>query len=132
RSRAAARFSTRLRALFEHAPEIRPLTLRFQDASLEAEYQERYFRDSLPYLRCAHILGIVTWAAFGVLAAFVLSATAIDFTVRFGIGIPLAAAGLVLTYGRSYARHWQSVVALVLIASGVTWSTHRAIVADAR
>jgi hypothetical protein len=49
-----------LRRFLAQAPELHPLSLRFLDPAMEAGFQASYLRDSLPYIRLAHVVGIVT------------------------------------------------------------------------
>jgi class 3 adenylate cyclase len=127
-------FPRPLRRFLRQAPELHPITLRFVDQRLGDSFQRDYFADNLPYIRLAHVLGIFMWAVFGVLARYLLpneaSGTA-DLVLRFGVGIPIVLVSLALTYTRWYPRYWQPVLGFVLLANGVLWSTHRAIVPEA-
>jgi class 3 adenylate cyclase len=123
-----------LRRFFKQAPELHPVTLRFVDQRLGDSFQRDYFVDNLPYIRLAHVLGIFMWAVFGLLARYLLhndaSGTA-DLVLRFAVGIPIVLVSLALTYTRWYPRYWQPVLGFVLLANGVLWSTHRAVVPEA-
>ena len=46
--------------------------MRFIDPALESDFQTAYFTVSLPYLRLAHVLGIVLWIVFVFLADIVI------------------------------------------------------------
>jgi class 3 adenylate cyclase len=115
------------------AKELRRLTLRFRDPALETRFQAAYFRDNLPYIRLAHVIGIAVWAAFGLLAANVLEeGQSADVLLRFGVGVPIALLSLLLTFAPWYERVWQPLVSAVLLGSGFAWSIHRWFVTDAR
>jgi class 3 adenylate cyclase len=51
--------------------------------------------------------------------------------LRFAVAIPIVLVSLGLTYTRWYPRYWQPVLAFVLLANGMLWSTHRAFVEEA-
>ena len=122
-----------LRRFLEEAPEIHPFTLRFFDADLEDDFQRAYFRDMLPYIRIAHVMGIASWIILGILAAIELrdDQTA-DLVIRYGIGVPLALLALVLSYASWYPRHWRLVVSAALVVSAFVWSFHRVYVEEVR
>ncbi|MGZ8565761.1 MAG: hypothetical protein ACXWXS_01770, partial [Actinomycetota bacterium] len=83
---------------FQPAKDLKKLSLRFRDAELEARFQAVYFNENLPYIRLAHVLGLVVWAAFGLLAASVLEqGQTADVVLRFGVGVPIALLSLFLT-----------------------------------
>ena len=113
-----------MRTFLEQAPEINTFTLRFHDGEREGMFQRSYFRDNLSYIRLAHVLGIISWAAFALLARSVIDdrGEALDLAVRFGVAIPVVAVGLALSYTRSYERIWQWLVALLLFISALIWS----------
>jgi class 3 adenylate cyclase len=123
-----------LRRFFSQAAELHPVTLRFVDPELGRSFRDAYFRDNLLYIRLAHVLGIVVWAVFGILALYLLEdgrgGTA-DMVLRFGIAIPLVAISLALTYTSWYPKVWQPLLAAVLLVNGMLWSSHRAVVPDA-
>jgi adenylate cyclase len=122
-----------LRHLESEAPELRPLTLRFDDPSLERAFQYAYIRDNLTYIRLAHVIGIASWSVFGLLAAIVLGrGQTADLVLRFGVAVPMVAISLWCTYARWYLRYWQTALALSLLANGLIWATHRAVVGEAR
>lgn len=70
---ARAIFFPRLvRRFLRQEPELHPITLRFVDQRLGDSFQRDYFRDNLPYIRIAHVLGIFMWAVFGILARYLV------------------------------------------------------------
>ena len=114
-------------------PEIRAWSLRFGDAALEREFQDDYIRRNLPWIRLAHVFGIVTWAVFGLLAQAVLrEGRAEDLVLRFGVAIPTVALSLGLTYAPWYPRVWQWCMGGVVLASAAIWSLHRIVVEHSR
>lgn len=123
-----------LRRFFKQAPELHPVTLRFVDPEMGRSFQDAYFRDNLPYIRLAHVLAVVVWAAFGLLARYLLEdgrgGTA-DLVLRFGVAIPIVLVSLAITYARWYPRVWQQVLVAVLLVNGMLWSLHRAVVPEA-
>lgn len=126
-------FPSPIRRFLDEASALRPFSLRFRDPAAEQAFQAVYFRDNLTYLRLAHLLGIGTWAAFALLARYLLvngGGTA-DLVIRFGVAIPIVTVSLALTYASWYPRHWQPVLFLVLLANGMTWVLHRAFVPSA-
>ena len=126
-------FPSPVRRFLDEAPALRPFSLRFRDPETERAFQTVYFRDNLTYLRLAHLLGIGTWAAFAILARYLLTnggGTA-DLVIRFGVAIPIVTVSLALTYASWYPRHWQPVLFVVLLANGMTWVFHRAVVPSA-
>lgn len=122
-----------LRLFVEQAPELRPFTLWFDDPEVERDYRVDHFREVLPFIRFAHVLGLLVWVAFGLLAQIVLDgdAATTDAVLRYGVGVPIVAAGLAATYAPWYPRRWPLALALVLVSSAVVWSTHHLVVPDA-
>jgi class 3 adenylate cyclase len=129
-----ARLVTRvIRRFVPKVPELHNLSLRFVDGGTERAFQERYFRDSLPYIRLAHVLGIIVWAVFGVLADHVIQGSAApDLVLRWGIAIPIVLVSLALTYAPWFPRVWRPMLSAVLLVNGLIWSTHRVVVPEAR
>ena len=125
--RAARRF-------LDQVPELDPWTLRFRDAWLERRFQDAYLETNLPYVRIALILGAVVWAAFGPLALLVVAhqSAVRDSVIRYGLGIPIALVSFGLTFLPNYRRYWQRLVSAGIVASGLVWVVHRALVVDAR
>jgi hypothetical protein len=95
--------------------KLRPLSLRFTDASLEHSFQEQYFRDNIGYVRTAHVIAIVGWAFFGLFVPPPGSHESyLVITLLAGVGVTSVSLGL--TYTRRFAIWWQpSVVALVVV-----------------
>jgi hypothetical protein len=127
-------FPRPVRRFLRQAPELHPITLRFVDQRLGDSFQRDYFRDNLPYIRLAHVLGIFMWAVFGILARYLVPNDAggtADLVLRFAVAIPIVLVSFALTYANWYPRRWQPILAFVLLANGLLWSTHRAFVEGA-
>ena len=121
-----------LRRFLEPSVEMRPISLRFVDPALEETFQESYFRESLPYVRLAHILGIGLWAVFGFLADIVIVGDQeTDLLIRYAIAVPLLILSLAVTYAPSFGRFWRWWMCFILLANAGLWSTHRALVPSA-
>ena len=98
------------------SPELNRVSLRFADKAAERRFQDQYFRDNLPYIRTAHVVGIAAWAFFGLYrSAGVI--TEVHVVLHFGVAIPIVAAGLALTYARWYARVWQPAIVALVVAN---------------
>ena len=90
-----------LHRFLEQSVEMRPISLRFIDPGLETDFQAAYFTVSLPYLRLAHVLGIVLWVVFVFLADIVIPGDqGADLVIRYGIAVPALVISLGVTYTR--------------------------------
>ena len=118
-----------LQRVLEQSVEMRPISLRFIDPALEADFQTAYFTVSLPYLRLAHVLGIVLWVVFVFLADIViLGDQGADLVIRYGIAVPVLAISLGVTYTRWFPPHWREWMSFILLFNAGLWSTHRVFV----
>jgi adenylate cyclase len=116
----------------EQSVEIRPISLRFVDPLLERTFQTSYFRESLPYIRLAHVMGIILWAAFGLLADVVIVGhLGADLVLRYAIAVPVLMISLGVTYSRWFPPHWREWMSFILLVNAIIWSTHRALVPSA-
>jgi adenylate cyclase len=106
------------------APELRRMSLRFADEAAERGFQDQYFRDNLPYIRGAHVVGIAAWAFFGLYRSGG-GITELHVVLHFGVAIPIVAASLALTYARWYARVWQPVIVALVVANSALVEMHR-------
>ena len=108
------------------AAELRRVSLRFLDRGVEHRFQEQYFRDNLPYIRAAHVVGILAWAFFGL---YTDPGTDVGYGLQlllhYGVGIPVIAASLALTYTRWYVRIWQPAIVAMVVANSVVSQMHR-------
>jgi hypothetical protein len=92
------------------------------EPELEAAYSVDHFRRSLTHVRGAILLAIGLYAAFGLLDARVApDQTRLLFIIRFAIVCPAAALVFLYSYSPSFSRHWQPLLAgLVLVgAAGI-------------
>jgi class 3 adenylate cyclase len=113
----------------ERSVEMRPVSLRFVDPSLERAFQVAYFRESLPYLRLAHVMGIVLWAVFGFLADIEIAGDlGTDLVIRYGIAVPVLVISLGVTYLERFPRMWRQWLSFILLVNAGVWSTHRVLV----
>ena len=118
-----------LHRFLEQSVEMRPVSLRFIDPALESDFQTAYFTVSLPYLRLAHVLGIVLWIVFVFLADIVIPGDqGADLVIRYGIAVPSLVISLGVTYTRSFPPHWRGWMSFILLFNAALWSTHRVFV----
>jgi class 3 adenylate cyclase len=111
---------------------MRPISLRFVDPELEGGFRSAYFRESLPYIRLAHVIGIALWASFGVLADVVIAGDlGADLFIRYGVAVPVLVISLAVTYSRGFPRIWREWMSLILLVNAGVWSTHRVVVSAA-
>ena len=106
------------------APELHRVSLRFVDKAAERRFQNQYFRDNLPYIRGAHVVGIAAWAFFGLYRA-AGGISELHVVLHFGVAIPILAASLALTYARWYARVWQPAIVALVVANSALVEMHR-------
>ena len=122
----------RLREAWRSEASLRP-SLRFRDDGLERDFAASYYRDNITFVRITHVLGIASWAAFGLMALSMgIPGTEQDFILRFGVAVPLVVLSLVLTFTPWYERLWQPMLAATLLANAAIWSIHGAVVVGAR
>jgi class 3 adenylate cyclase len=121
-----------LHRFLEQSVEMRPISLRFVDPPLESAFRAAYYREILPYVRLAHILGIVLWVVFVFLADIVIPGDqGTDLVIRFGIAVPALVISLAVTYARGFPRFWREWMSFILLFNAGLWSTHRAFVPSA-
>jgi class 3 adenylate cyclase len=100
-------------------------SLRFRDADLEREFQARYFRDNVGYVRAALVLAIVAWAFFALVSA---PATGHEtYLLIHLVGIGAAALCLGLSFTSGYARWWQMAIVAVVLMSAALSQMHRTV-----
>ena len=118
-----------LHRFLEQSVEMRPVSLRFIDPALESDFQTAYFTVSLPYLRLAHVLGIVLWIVFVFLADIVIPGDqGADLVIRYGIAVPSLVISLGVTYTRWFPPHWREWMSFILLFNAGLWATHRVFV----
>src|SRR6185437_903446 len=99
------------------------LSLRFESPQ-EKQFQEEYADKSLKAVRLGLVLGIVLYAAFGILDAWSTSDTGILHTVwaiRGGVILFVLIPGILVTFTRYFKRfmQWILVMYIVLAGSGI-------------
>ena len=98
------------------------VTLRFRDRDLEHSFQAAFARQNLTNLRVGHLLGAILWVVWGALVRdHLVGQSDFDFLVRYGVFIPMALAGLGLTFWRHYPRWWKLEIVTLLLATAFTW-----------
>jgi class 3 adenylate cyclase len=103
---------------------IDPLTLRFRDRGLEADYRLYYFRRNLPNVRFGFLAGIFLWAVSAVVLyphILALADKRIDLIMRFSFFIPVLLIGFGLTFLRSFERVWEWVATATAIVTILGW-----------
>lgn len=96
-----------------------PLSLRFSDPGLERDFRVEWATGSVLYVRLALALGLVLFAAFGALDAYILPEALVPVRViRFGIVCPIGAIALLLTLAGRARDHLQALAALSVLAAG--------------
>ena len=129
------RAMSRPRCTRRHAPrrEIVPvgsgdldrLTLRFRDAQLEAGFRTALYRDVIGSVRAAFLLGIATWALWGlVIRQLDLDAPDLDLAIRFLVLIPILVVGLVITFLPFAQRIWEAEAVVVLVLTALIWTLY--------
>lgn len=120
------------RRLSAQAPELDPLTLRFADPEAERAFRLTYFQRNLLNLRLAHVLAVLIWAVFGILAQSIVENRVADAVIRFGILIPAVLLSLVFTYTVAYPRVWEQVTVGILLVNAFVWISQLALSSDVR
>jgi adenylate cyclase len=112
--------------------ELGRFSLRFSDRDVEGRFQQQYFRDNLPYIRAAHVVGILSWAFFGLYTDPGTNiGTGLHMLLNFGVAIPIIAASLALTNVTWYVRVWQPALVALIVALSVVGETHRIVTGHA-
>jgi class 3 adenylate cyclase len=101
------------------------LTLRFTDARLETDFRAALYRDVIGSVRAAFLLGIATWALWGlVIRQLTLDAPDLDLIIRFLVLIPILVVGLVITFLPFGRRIWEAEAVLVLVLNALIWTLY--------
>ncbi len=101
------------------------LTLRFRDAQLEAGFRTVLYRDVIGSVRAAFLLGIATWALWGlVIRQLDLDAPDLDLAIRFLVLIPILVVGLVITFLPFGQRIWEAEAVIVLVLTALIWTLY--------
>jgi class 3 adenylate cyclase len=102
---------------------------RFADEDLESEFQSRYFRDNIGYVRGALVLGILAWTIFSVVSPPPTGHETFLLIHLVGIGATTLCLGL--SFVRSYASWWQTAIVAVVLMSAALSQMHRMVAVHA-
>jgi class 3 adenylate cyclase len=76
-------------------------------------------------VRAAHVLGILTWAAWGLMIRqYTAAAPELDLAIRFLVLIPALTAGLAVTFLPIIRRVWEAEAVAVLLVNAVVWTVY--------
>ena len=96
------------------------LTLNFKDPLVERAYRKDLFRKSLGQIRLALILGILLYAVFGALDAYLIpDAAQLAWAIRYLMILPFATGVLLLSYTRYFEPLAGTAVALISLIGGL-------------
>src|SRR5437867_3686333 len=99
--------------------EISRWTLRFREAAVEREFDQRWLRQSLPLMRIWSICGIVAFVAFGLAEWWIYPANLpVSLPLRYGLILPIQVASVLLTYTSWYRNlHGLSLVSCAFLSN---------------
>lgn len=102
------------------------LSLKFSgDCShLEESFENRNFKDSLPQIRAALVVGAIFYAAFGILDVLLMPENAAaTLLIRFGIVIPACIGILLFSLSKSFERYLTPLMtcASIVAGGGIIW-----------
>ncbi|MBI5552388.1 MAG: response regulator [Desulfobacterales bacterium] len=98
--------------------ELHPITLSFQ-GTLEKDFLENYFVNSLRMVRLSLLAGIVLYGLFGILDAILIPEIKNKlWIIRFAVVCPFMMGMIVFSYFPVFKRYFQPAMALTMIASG--------------
>jgi adenylate cyclase len=105
--------------------DLHRATLSFSDPGLEAAFRDAHFANVITSVRAAHVLGIATWVLWGlIIRQYTVEAPTVDLVVRFGVLVPIAAAGLVVTSLPVARRVWEAEAVAVLLLTALVWTIY--------
>jgi len=103
---------------------LHPVTLRFQDPQLEAEFRADYFRHAVVNFRFAFMGGALLLVLWGlVLYGQILAVQdrSFDLVMRYGVFIPLLLVGFGLSFLPVFERIWEWVSVIAATAILTLW-----------
>ncbi len=105
---------------------INHFTLHFSgpDKELESGFRQYFFKLSLPIFRWGFVMGIALYGLFGLLDALAMPEVKYQFwLIRFGLVIPVMAAGILLSFHSSFEKYWQAAISVIITvaAFGIFW-----------
>jgi len=98
------------------------LTLKFtgDDKDLESEFLETHFRNSLTLTRFSFLVGLIFYAAFGVLDAVLLpQMKGSTWLIRYAAVCPIIFLMFLFSYHAQYKKFWQASLVLVISVAGL-------------
>lgn len=97
---------------------LHPLTLSFS-GELEAAYQESHYRESLPQIRLAIILGLLLYSVFGLLdAVLVPEKKHVFWLLRYAVVDPALIAVFVFSFSPRYRAFLQFTMTGLMVLGG--------------
>ncbi|MBW1730797.1 MAG: hypothetical protein JRJ75_07915 [Deltaproteobacteria bacterium] len=102
--------------------EYNPFTLRFvgEDEQLETRFLKYYFRNCLTITRVSLLVGLVFYAAFGILDAVLLpEVKQITWFIRYAIVCPLILFFFLMSFHPNYKKWWQVSFVLIISSAGL-------------
>lgn len=111
---------------YQHGETVRGdmsrLTLRFRDRQFEKAFRADYFRQTLPNVRAAYLLGVILVVVWGFMVQRYLGQDrGLDQILRYGVFVPLFLVGLALSFTRGFQRTWEIQVMAILLATAAIW-----------
>ncbi len=98
------------------------LTLKFTgvDAALEEKFIDHYFESVLGITRFSLFVGMIFYAAFGILDALVLPEVMYKtWFVRYAVVCPLVLGVFLFSYQKSYKKYWQPSLVFIIFSAGL-------------
>ncbi|NOY36656.1 MAG: response regulator [Chlorobi bacterium] len=102
--------------------KLHPLSLRFIDdqAYLEKEYRETYFRESVGQLRFAILLSLIFYTLFAGLDVAVAQSFKKElWLIRFAFVAPAMIIFVAISYLPWFKRYWQTLLGLIMYLAGL-------------
>lgn len=98
---------------------LRRLTLSFEDADVEKSFLEHYHRSNVSRFCWAVVLGIFLYSIFAILDSVTVGPLwpKIWF-IRFAVVNPVLILALLLSYKKSFIRHYQKIASGVILVGG--------------
>jgi PAS domain S-box-containing protein len=95
------------------------LTLSFPPVQ-EREFQEHYFRSSLRQVRIAYAMGLLFYAAFGLLDSILVPEVKVKlWLIRFGFACPLILFIFPFSFSRYFQKYMQLAISTTVVMSGL-------------
>ena len=97
-----------------------PITLKFQDSTIERRFTVDHLSQALPTLRATLFGAVITYACFGILDAYVIpEAQTIAALIRFCLICPILLIVLLLSYTRKFPLFAKTTLSLSMLTSGL-------------